>query len=359
MEVEVIKGSELSEEMKLLWHYFQVSRKELSNPFFCHEFISIVSSCRGDVYVALILENSKIIGFFPFQRGMLGIASPVGGAISDYHGYISKVEIDFENNEIFKKAGISRWKFDHLISEQTASFSNDISLDVSPIIDVINGYEHYKEGMRNSGSKIINKINRWRRKLEEEFGSVRVELCSKKSDELQICIEGKRRQFLESGIVDPFSEPWLVEMLEKIHAFESPDFSGMLSVLYAGDKIIATHMGMRSKNVWHYWFPTYDHAFAKFSPGLILLASIIEGACGMKMSHIDLGKGNSMYKSRIKNNEIILAEGVANVRGMNINILFNMISKYEGWLEKQSKDPKVLNLPIRIIRRLQRDSKFK
>ena len=30
-----------------------------------------------------------------------------------------------------------------------------------------------------------------------------------------------------------------------------------------GERLVAAHLGMRSRTVWHYWFPAYDPAFAK------------------------------------------------------------------------------------------------
>lgn len=361
MEVEVIKGSELSDDMKSLWQYYQLSNVNLSNPFFSHEFVSIVSSCRNNIYIALIIEDGDIIGFFPFNKGRFGLASPVGGAMSDYHGYISNRDINFRTDDILKKSGISRWSFDHLISQQTKSFSSEVTIEPSPIIDISSGYEDYKNGIRNSGSKILNEIGRKQRKLEKEIGPIRVELCSKSLSELNICIEGKKKQYIESGLVDPFIQSWTVDMLEKIQAHESSHFSGMLTVLYAGDKVVATHMGMRTENVWHWWFPTYDHDFAKYSPGLIILASIINGACDFGMNHIDIGKGSSRYKNSMKNNEVMVAKGVstADSSGIGINTIYNAASKYEDWLERQLIESKILHLPGRVVRRIQRDNKFK
>jgi CelD/BcsL family acetyltransferase involved in cellulose biosynthesis len=62
----------------------------------------------------------------------------------------------------------------------------------------------------------------------------------------------KSKQYQESGGADPFSFSWVVKIVEKIHSMQGGSFAGVLSVLYAADKPIAAHLGMRSKTVWHY-----------------------------------------------------------------------------------------------------------
>ena len=75
----------------------------------------------------------------------------------------------------------------------------------------------------------------------------------------------------------------------------------MLSLLYAGDQLIAGHFGMRSPTTWHYWFPSYDNAFAKYSPGVMLLLKMAEVAPAMGIRIIDMGCGLHSYKERLMN----------------------------------------------------------
>jgi CelD/BcsL family acetyltransferase involved in cellulose biosynthesis len=83
----------------------------------------------------------------------------------------------------------------------------------------------------------------------------------------------------------------------------------MVSALYAGDTLVAGHIGMRSEQVWHYWFPAYDATHAAFSPGSVLLLRMIEHAPAIGITRIDLGKGESRYKSRFMNGSVPLIEG--------------------------------------------------
>jgi CelD/BcsL family acetyltransferase involved in cellulose biosynthesis len=83
----------------------------------------------------------------------------------------------------------------------------------------------------------------------------------------------------------------------------------MLSLLYAGERLLASHFGIRGRTVWHYWFPTYDPLMARYSPGLILLLKMAEHAPSLGVCTIDLGKGMSLYKERLMNTSVSLAHG--------------------------------------------------
>ena len=56
-------------------------------------------------------------------------------------------------------------------------------------------------------------------------------------------------------------------------------------------------------------FPAYDPKFATYSPGLVLLAKVVEEAPLLGLHVIDLGKGAEGYKGRFANASIPLAEG--------------------------------------------------
>jgi CelD/BcsL family acetyltransferase involved in cellulose biosynthesis len=59
------------------------------------------------------------------------------------------------------------------------------------------------------------------------------------------------------------------------------------------------------------WFPAYDPAFAKYSPGFMQLLKMTEALAGLGITTIDLGKGAKQYKEQLKNRELRVGEGTA------------------------------------------------
>jgi CelD/BcsL family acetyltransferase involved in cellulose biosynthesis len=120
----------------------------------------------------------------------------------------------------------------------------------------------------------------------------------------------KSAQYRLTGQHDAFRAPsWARALLARIQQHRDHVFAGIVSALYAGDRLVAGHVGMRSLHAWHYWFPAHDPAHAEFSPGSILLLRMIEHAPAIGIRRIDLGKGEARYKTRFMNGATPLLEG--------------------------------------------------
>src|SRR5262249_44877180 len=119
----------------------------------------------------------------------------------------------------------------------------------------------------------------------------------------------KSDQYLRTGRRDVVGDPWARAVLTEIFRAREAGFAGVLSVLRAGTRAVALHLGMRSATILHYWFPAYDREYAHCSPGLILLAELARAAAASGLASIDLGKGDATYKRRFATGSIALLEG--------------------------------------------------
>ena len=88
----------------------------------------------------------------------------------------------------------------------------------------------------------------------------------------------KSEQFTKTGKRDIFVQPWTTSVVQDIHATQDRHFSGQLSLLYAGKRLVAAHLGIRSGSILHSWFAAYDRQLAKYFSSLILLLKIAEHA---------------------------------------------------------------------------------
>ena len=150
-----------------------------------------------------------------------------------------------------------------------------------------------------------------KRRFEREVGQFRFKLNDPDPKSLRQLIAWKNLQYKRNRL-NAFAR-WKVELLERIHATQTVNFAGMLSTLRVGDKLIAAHMGMRSASVLHYWFPAFDMAYAKFSPGLINLLRDLSRNRGGRNPDVKLGAGNEPYKLLMANANIPVAAGFVGV----------------------------------------------
>jgi CelD/BcsL family acetyltransferase involved in cellulose biosynthesis len=355
MKVTVISGRELSAEHVRLWEEMLDANPALSGPYFRPEFTQAVAAVRRDVQVGVMEQSNRVIGFFPFQRTAMGMGRPVGGALSDFQAVIAPEDSEWDAQELIRKSGLSLWDFDHLLACQAPFAAHHRKTESSAYMDLSGGYESYARARREDGSEQIKKAGNLRRKLEREVGSLEFAAHSTEEATLQLLLKWKSHQYLASGTTDVFSYEWTVALLRRLLEIQTPDFAGMLSVLSVNGRMIAAHLGMRSKTIWHYWFPSYDHEFAKFSPGLLLLLKMAEVAPAMGIDRIDLGKGESQYKNRLASGETGIAEGSVVVKPW-ASMWRKVRRNTESW---SGAFGAVGAVPAKLLRRVDRKLRFR
>jgi CelD/BcsL family acetyltransferase involved in cellulose biosynthesis len=291
------------------WISMQGLNPALRSPYFSPAFTEIVASTRDNVELGVVEANGEIVALLPFERLRWKLAGPVGSFLSDYHGLICLPDFKFSPLDFLRSCGLVAWDFEHVPQDQTFFTPYHRGQQRSPVIDLTHGYEAYVKERREAGTEQIKKNGNLMRRLEREVGPLRFVVHSADTDILARLLEWKTTQFQHNRWRDIFSIPWVRQSMERIHSAQTPDFAGMLSLLYAGDQLVAAHFGMRSATVWHYWFPSYDPDFAKYSPGVMLLLKMAEAAPDMGIHTIDLGCGKHSYKERLMNGFIATAGG--------------------------------------------------
>lgn len=346
MKIELFSASELPRKHFLLWAELQQANSELCSPFFRPEFAESVSKVRNDAFTASIDDGRA---FFSFQKNMFGFARPIGGAVSDYHGVISEPGYRYDPAQLLSACGLRSYDFDHVPASQTEfsayakSEAKSYILDIGEVA-VIAGKEH---------SRYMTK----RRKLEREFGSVEIEFDSQDPHVLELCLEWKSAQYKRTGGNDLFARPWAPALVRSIGSRKQTEFAGVISVLRAGGRPIAAHFGMRSNNILHYWFPSYDISFSRYSPGMLLLLSMISEAPKLGITTIDFGKGYADYKEQLSNRLIPLLEGSAAV-SLQLQAIRSIPTDTLNWVRQL---PLLKLIPKRarhFLRRVERSRRF-
>ena len=323
MHVRVVSPCDLSEAHRTEWSRLQRLDPVLESPYLCPEFVLIASQIRPGIIVAIAEDGDKPVAFLPMQlRG--DVAGPVCCPLSDCQAVIAADTWTGDVRELIRAAGASAYDFNHQ-RMQPPFETYHRAVFPSPVIDLTDGFDAYVTTMRQRGDSLTTDSSgrphqtiRKAKRVARNVGPIRFTLHESDKSALHAMIRWKRQQYHDSGevlrLIDIFKYNWTVELLERVHAAQSDDFAGVLSTLHVGDELVAAHMGMRSHNVLHWWFPAYDKNHAKISPGLILLLELTRSAANMGIREIELGPGEEAYKELVANSQIMIATDLSACR---------------------------------------------
>lgn len=357
MKVRVVRPSDLGDAEVQAWRDWQASDEELASPYLCPEFTWSVASVRNDVWLAVVEGVAANPVFFPFQRGKFGRGRPVGGRLSDCHTFIGPAEVDVNSEELLRACGLSIFEYHYWLPRGDAIGQCAEGSAISHCIDLSGGFEAYEEALRRNGSKLMREVRSKARKIEREVGPMHVEMQVQDGRLLDTLFEWKSRQYRKHGKVDLFALSWTKSLLRHVVEYNTEHFGGMLSALYAGDHLLALHMGMRSDRVWNWWFPRHDERFSKMSPGIMLRVETARRAAEYGIRRIDLGMGGEdSYKPRLSTGGSQMCWGWA-ARPSLMSGTRRTRQYLERWGRSSVLRP-LLRLPGRVIRSMERRERY-
>ena len=310
VSVTVVELAALTDSQRQQWELFRgADPGNLSSPFLSLKFAQAVDRARGDVEVAVISPN---LGFFPFHllgETMWGTSriAPVGRFLNDAQGIISP-------RDGLGWSQLSR----HL--QQTidlhAAVSGDAAATPTSCLQPVDSFK--AQWSDSSGDylrrlaaehRTIAKQCQKSRKLEREVGPLRLEVDCRVDAVADRLIAMKRQQYRRTHILDHFAPAWTRRLIDEL-AVESTDVDcgaenlsrsplrRLVSVLWAGDRLVAGHLGLIEHGQLHYWFPVYDPDLSAYSPGTALYVQLLAAASDHGIVSIDMGYGDQPYKRK-------------------------------------------------------------
>ncbi|MEV6985539.1 GNAT family N-acetyltransferase [Sphaerisporangium sp. NPDC051017] len=308
MRISVVHPRELGPSETARWRALQSADPALDNPFLSPEFTIETGRVREQARVAVLTDGGDIVGYFPFERHQLGIGRPVAAGLTDAQGMIHVKDIEFSAHELMKACGLAVFEFDHLLAGQPLVPAKH-SRHPSPVIDLSDGYAAYVETLKQVSGKTYKSTAYKSRKLGRDFGELRHDYGIQDQAVLRVLTDWKTDQYRRTGRADRFSRPWITKLVENLLRIDTEHFGGSLDMVYVGDRPVAGHFGLRTKTTLAGWFPAYDTAFAKYSPGLIHHLAMAERAAEAGIRLIDMGRGEKEYKEKLKTGELWVTEG--------------------------------------------------
>lgn len=309
VQVSVERPAQLATADWQLWTEWQQQNPALASPYFRPEFTQAVSRVRDDVEIAVLKTEGKTAGFLPFQRGQLNIGKPVGGKLCDFHGCISPAGFAFDARQVVAAARLATWDFEHVPASQASFAPFAVKRDNAPGLELRDGYAGWCELRREQGSQVVSKTMQKVRKLAREQGDLTLELQSTSAEVFETLLAWKSAQYQSTGLADVFSFPWTRSLIEQLQAPTDGEFGGYMSVLRAGQKIVAICYSIRSRHVMHAWFTAYDRDLSAYSPGLVMFLQMTEAWPQIGVTRFELGKGDERFKWNLATDSQELMEG--------------------------------------------------
>jgi len=295
MKVDVVVPDDLGAPERARWAAFQDADDRMRSPFLSFDFTLAVARHRPRARVAVISDGGEIVGFLPFERGPLGEATSPAAVLNEAEGVIHRRGYEWDARELLDRAGIGVWEFDQVVGSPAAFEPYTTFRAESPVMDLTDGFETYLARARARSSRIKD-LPRRRRRLGREHGPVRFEFAADDPAAMRTVLAWKSEQYRRTARPDRFAEPWIRALVEDVATLRTPRCSGVVSLLWAGDTLVAGHVGLRSEHVLPTWFPAYDPDFARYSPGLLLHVEMAEAGAADGLECIDLGRGPKDYK---------------------------------------------------------------
>jgi CelD/BcsL family acetyltransferase involved in cellulose biosynthesis len=351
VQISVTRPSELGAAEIARWHWMQRETGALGNPYLCPEFAIAVDHFRADARVAVLADGGQITGFFPFQRRRFGVGVPIAAGLTDGQGLIHAPGADLDPCELLKACKLTEWQFDHLVAGQ-APFQGSVSALVpSPVIDLTDGFAAYRDKLRISSPRFGSDVARRARKLGREAGPLGFAADCRDPAMLRTLMTWKSGQYHRNGWVDVFARPWIVDLVGYLFNVREDTFSGLLSVLFAGEEPVAAHFGIRSGPVLAHWFPAYDARFARQSPGLIQHLRMAEEVPALGIGLIDMGTGTERYKHTLKSYDLFVGEGVVTRGALSARVHRTRTAQAERARRVVKRYPVLFRAADRLLRR--------
>jgi CelD/BcsL family acetyltransferase involved in cellulose biosynthesis len=305
MRVTVVRPGDLGPSEATLWARFQKSCPELQSPFFSLTFARVVDKHRPNARVAVVEDAGDILAFLPFDLGPQRIGMPIGDPMNNLQGFVSE-DAAIDAKRVIRKAGLRGWRYTAAPAQQRplAAHHYGGTRVEAQLIDLGDGFESY---LASRTKKFTDDFRQKWRSMERRVGPLSLEWGSTAPEHTQQLIAWKSAKY--NGTRELFAEPAAQSILEELSVSSSEECSGVVTVLRAGDRVVAVRCGLACPGVLSGWFIAHDSEMKKFSPGTLILLATAEEAVRRDIRRIDLGAGQDAYKGRLTNGSYPVAGG--------------------------------------------------
>jgi len=284
----------MTEAEEALFCAFREANSDLASPYFSANFLKAIAPHTPGSMLARFHDGQEIVGFFAYQKRGQSL-QPAGAPLADYHAAVMKAGYAPDWSRLLAAAGAKRLEFNGLIGSE--------GLDRAPIVkhrqiaDVSAGYEAWFAAQKAQARKYFKNLGRCTRNVAKDLPDLKFEWTDVSPALLDWILDVKVDQYKRSGMHDVFSCGWTRDLLLALAAQKTGSACLRAGVYRRGDELVAAELCLMEGEDLHFWFPAYNPAYSRYSPGLLLTFDIIRHAAGLGIKICDFGSGGEAYKS--------------------------------------------------------------
>jgi CelD/BcsL family acetyltransferase involved in cellulose biosynthesis len=291
LQVEIVRVDQLTLADRVLWRAMTDANPDLASPYFRFEFTDIAGRISPDAAVAILSRDGRTVGYFPHQRRGAAI-QPLGAPMNDYHGVIAMPGEAPPLETVAALLGAPRLNVSAWVGPSGVGEPRETLMTITPE----EGFDAWYAERRQTWGKYFKDKERARRSLETEHGAIRVEYGLRDAQLLDHLIALKSDQYTRTGRHDIFACGWTRDLLHALMADRRDDFGASMAALWTGDRLAAIEYSLHAGDRYHFWFPAYEPAVARCSPGILLTLETMRLGCADGFRVYDFGFGGEGYK---------------------------------------------------------------
>jgi CelD/BcsL family acetyltransferase involved in cellulose biosynthesis len=218
-------------------------------------------------------------------------------------------------SDLMRRWKLGTWTFPSLIGPaEVVSQTTTLVSTVSRRVVMAQGFAGYLAEMSSLGKSIGKKggeLPTKLRLLNRDHGEVRFVSDCRDNAVLAAIFDWKAQRFNAGK-----RTRWVESVVEALYGMRTADFSGVLSALYAGDRLVVAHFGVRSDRTLYSWFEAFNPEFGKYTPGRLLIYFLLQYLPAMECDVFDLGPGGEKFKEYFNNSTIPVHQGFVELPSM-------------------------------------------
>lgn len=313
MNFRLLRLEDMTDDLWQAFNALRDARSIYDDPFFDPLFARLVAEVRCDVRFAVAFEAGVPVGFWPLHRRPGAWARPIGGPFSDWHGPILSVRTELTPHDFLRGVGLLGMSAYGWLPQDPSSESR-LRWVGANMTSVAEGWDTFLENQNQRWPKHFKKMRRLSRNLERDFSEVDFQIDDVSDRTFDRLIELKREQFHRTGRHDVLAPLWSRRLLDRLRRTSGKRFRLRLVSLHFDGRHAASELVLQSNKVVHGWITAFEQEHAQYSPGNMVVQSMLEQMSRCGPAIYDAGPGLDHYKRHYSNFQSPIGSGVVRAK---------------------------------------------